>query len=92
MNPFTNKPRILRVCYTGLLKTLWDKEKLLVIPTVFSHNVFYPFVELSVKFEIIVCKLSVWKNLKSVVWEPTNNPLPNSPAEFNSLPNDKILQ
>ena len=30
-NPFPNKSYILRVCGTSLLKTLWEKEKLLVI-------------------------------------------------------------
>ena len=28
-NPFPNKPWFLRVCGTRLLKTLWEKEKLL---------------------------------------------------------------
>ena len=35
-NPFPNKPRFLHVCSTKLLKTLWEKEKLLV--TVFSTH------------------------------------------------------
>ena len=30
INPFPNKPWFLRVCSTCLLKTLWEKEKLLV--------------------------------------------------------------
>ena len=30
-NPFPNKPLFLYVCSTGLLKTLWKKEKLLVM-------------------------------------------------------------
>ena len=72
-NPFPNKPCILRVCSTRLLKTLWEKEKLLIMSNFsFSHSVFYPFEELSsifIKFEIVVCKLSVWKSLKFVVWE-----------------------
>ena len=39
--PLPNKPWSLRVCHTSLLKTLWEKEKLLVtsnlsFPTVFS--------------------------------------------------------
>ena len=29
-NPFPNKPWFLRVCSKSLLKTLWEKEKLLV--------------------------------------------------------------
>ena len=41
LNPFSNKPWFLRVCSTSLLKTLWEKEKLLAtsnfpFPTVFS--------------------------------------------------------
>ena len=61
LNPFQNKPWFLHVCGTSLLKTLWEKEKLLVTSTFsFSHCVFYPFGELSailIKFEIVVCKL-----------------------------------
>ena len=30
VNPFRNKPRFLRVCKRSLLKTLWEKEKLLI--------------------------------------------------------------
>ena len=62
-NPFLNKHRFLRVCSTSLLKTLWEKEKLLVTSNnffSFSHIVFYPFRELStifIKFKIVVCKL-----------------------------------
>ena len=54
-NPF------LRVCYTNLLKTLWEKEKLLITSNLsFSHSVLYPFRELFaifIKFIIVVCKL-----------------------------------
>ena len=61
INPFPNKPWFLRVCSTSLLKTLWEKEKLLVTSNFsFSHSVFFPFRELPVifiKFEIVVCKL-----------------------------------
>ena len=60
-NPFPNKPWFLRICSTTLLKTLWEKEKLLIMSNFsFSHSVFYPFRELSaidIKFEIVVCKL-----------------------------------
>ena len=59
-NPFPNKPWFLRVCSTSLLKTLWEKEKLLVMSNFsFSHSVFYPFGKLSailINFEIVVCK------------------------------------
>ena len=61
VNPFPNKPWFLRVCSIGLLKTLWEKEKLLVTSNFsFSHSVFYLFGELNAifsKFEIVVCKL-----------------------------------
>ena len=54
-NPFPNKPWFLCVCNTSLLKTLREKEKLLVTSNFsLSHSVFYPFEELSstfIKFE-----------------------------------------
>ena len=66
-NPFKNKPLFLLVCSTSLLKTLREKEKLLVTSNFsFSHSVFYPFGELSaifIKFEIVVCKL-FWERVK----------------------------
>ena len=61
LNPFPNKPWFLRVCSRSLLKTLREKEKLLVTSNFsFSHSVFYPFQELSaifVKSQIVVSKL-----------------------------------
>ena len=58
---FPNKPWFLHVCSTSLLKTLWEKEKLLVTSNFsFSHSVFYLFGKLSaifIEFEIVVCKL-----------------------------------
>ena len=61
LNPFPNKPWFLRVCCTRLLKTLWEKEKLLVTSNFsFSRSVFYLFGKFSaifIKFEIAVCKL-----------------------------------
>ena len=54
-------PGFLRVCSTSLLKTPWEKKKLLVTSNFsFSHSVFYPFGELYaifIKFETVVCKL-----------------------------------
>ena len=44
VNPFPNNPWFLRVCSTSLLKTLWEKEKLLItsnfsfFSTVFSTH------------------------------------------------------
>ena len=70
VNPFPNKPWFLRVCSTSLLKTLWEKEKLLVTSNFsFSHGLFYPFGKLCCHFHQILRTRSVWKNLKSVVWE-----------------------
>ena len=61
VNPFPNEPLFLHVCSTSLLKTLWEKEKLLVTSNFsFSHSVFHLFGELPtifIKFEIVVCKL-----------------------------------
>ena len=61
INPFSKKAWFLCVCSTSLLKTLWEKEKLLITSNFsFSHRVCYPFEELSaifIQFEIAVCKL-----------------------------------
>ena len=61
LNLFPNKPWFLPVCSTILLKTMWEKEKLLIMSNFsFSHIVFYPFEELSaifIKLRIVVCKL-----------------------------------
>ena len=65
----TTRPS-LRVCSTSLLKTLWEKEKLLVTRNFsFSHSVFYPFGELSavfIKFEIVVCKLFLFERVSTL--------------------------
>ena len=70
-NPFPNKPWFLRVCSTSHLKTLWEREKLLVTSNFsFSHSVFYPFGELStifIKLKIIVCKVFEFGSLKFAV-------------------------
>ena len=61
INPFPNKPWFLCVCSTRLLKTLLEKEKLLVTSNFsFFYSVFYPFGELSaifIEFKIVVCRL-----------------------------------
>ena len=50
-NPFPNKPWFLRVCSISLLKTPWEKEKLLVTSNFsFSHSVFYHFGEIPAIF------------------------------------------
>ena len=59
-NPFPKKPLFLRVCSTYHLKTMWEKEKLLVTSNFsFSHIIFFTFGELPavfIKFKIVVCK------------------------------------
>ena len=41
INPFPNKPWFLHVCSTSPLKTLWEKEKLLVTSNFsFSRSIF----------------------------------------------------
>ena len=51
INPFPNKLWFLRVCSTSYLKTLREKEKLLVTSNFsFSHSVFYLFRDLSAIF------------------------------------------
>ena len=58
VNPFPNRPWFLCVCSTSLLKTLQEKEKLLVTRNFsFAHSVFYPSKELSaifIKTEFVV--------------------------------------
>ena len=85
-NPLPSKPWFLRVCSRSLLKTLWEKEKLLVMSNFsFSHTVFYPFGGLStifIKYDIVVCKLfqfgrveklSFGKGLTTLVMKPFEN-------------------
>ena len=77
LNPFLNKPWFFRVCRKSLLKTLWEKEKLLVTSNFsFSHSVFYHFIQLSTIFikSIVVCKLF---QFGECVWERVNS-LPNN--------------
>ena len=60
LNPFPKKPLFSRVFSTSLLKTMWEKEKLLVTSNFsFSHSLFYPFGDPSRNFIKLsnVCKL-----------------------------------
>ena len=61
INPFAYNDTFWRPWETSLLKTLWVKEKLLVMSNFsFTHSVFYPFRELLatfMKFTIVVCRL-----------------------------------
>ena len=64
-NPFPNKPCILRVCSTSLLKTLWEKEQLLVTSNFsFSRSVFYLFREVFPHFH---------QSKKFIIQERVNN-------------------
>ena len=60
-NPFPHNDTFWCPWETSLLKTLWEKEKLLIMSNFsFSHSIFYPFGWLSaifVKFEVVICKL-----------------------------------
>ena len=75
-NPCPNKPWFLHVCSRTLLKTVWEKEKLLLTSNFsFSHHVFYPLGELSailIKHKIVVCKMSWLGSLKFVILERVN--------------------
>ena len=60
VNPFPQNDTFWRHWEASLLKTLWEKEKLLVTSNFsFTPSVFYPFRELSAifKFKIVVCTL-----------------------------------
>ena len=66
-NPLPNKKLFLHVYSTSLLKTLWEKGKLLVTSNFsFSHSVFYPFNPLFHKY-------SFWhinnRRLLKTLWE-----------------------
>ena len=54
---------------TSLLKTLWEKEKMLVTSIFpFSHNIFFPIKDKSKHLcyiYICVCKLMLWEKISS---------------------------
>ena len=64
---------------TSLLKTVWEKEKLLVMSNFsFSHSVFYPPGELSaifVKFETVICRLFQFERVPNFLFGKGLNPL-----------------
>ena len=61
VNPFPNKPWFSSVYSDSLLKTLREKEKLLVTSNFsFSYSVFNPFGKLPtifIKFTVVVCRV-----------------------------------
>ena len=92
-NPFPNTPFFLYVCCTSLLKTLWEKRKLLVMSNFsFSQSVFYPNGELSttfIKFNLFpnkpwflrVCSTSLLK----ILWEKQKLLVTNNFSFSNSV-------
>ena len=88
VNPFPNKPWFLCVSSTSPLKTLWEREKLLVTSDhSFSHSVFCPgeLFAILIKFEIVICKLSQFGSLKFVVWERVNTDTTVYTVIYNSI-------
>ena len=54
------------------MKTLWEKEKLVLMSNIFSHSASYPLRELFaifIKLKNFLQALSILKSLKFVVWE-----------------------
>ena len=74
-NPFQNKAIFLCVCRTGLLETLWEKEKLLITNNFSLSCSVFNLLENFPLF-LSIFKLSsansVWKSLKCAVWESVN--------------------
>ena len=72
VNPLPNKHWFLRVCSRSLLKTLQEKEKLLVTSNFsFSHNVFYPVGQLSailIKLKIVVCNFFQFEGVQNLLF------------------------
>ena len=73
LNPFPNKLWFLHVCSTSLLKTLKEKEKLLVTSNFSFSQCLLPFWKTFCHFQQIqyccLQTLSVWKSLSFVVLE-----------------------
>ena len=73
INPFPNKAWFLRVCSIGLLKTLWENEKLLVTSNFSFSQCFLPFRKTFCHFYQIRSSRSktlwVWKSQNFVIWE-----------------------
>ena len=75
LNSFPNNSWFLPVCSASLENTAGKGEIARNEHFSFFLSIFFPFGELSaifIRFEIVVCKLSVWKSLQFVVWERVN--------------------
>ena len=69
INPFPNKPLFLHVWSTSLLKTLWEKEKLLVPSNFLVFSILLG--ELSIiymKKEIVACKLFQFGRVQNLLF------------------------
>ena len=69
LNPLPHHPDFSRPCTRSLLKTLWEKEKMLVTSIFFfCHNVFYPSQNKFCFFQSwLFCRLqmfSIWTKFK----------------------------
>ena len=87
VNPFPNKSWFSCVCSPSLLKTLREKEKLLVTSNFsLSHNVFYLLWRTFCHYHRVQnCRLqtlSVWESLKFVVWKRVNYVCPAVPVSI----------
>ena len=73
LSHFPNKHWFLRVCNTSLLKTLSEKEKLLITRNFFSYSIFSThlknFPPFSSNSNCCLQAFSVWKSLQFVAWE-----------------------
>ena len=69
LNPFSKQALVLCVCSRDLLKTLWEKEKLLVTSNFsFSRSVFYPVWRTFshfYQFKMVVFKLFHFKRVSN---------------------------
>ena len=89
INPFPNKPRVLRVCNISLLKTLLEKEKLLknkkflLLPW-FSLLIYRIFCHFHQIWNCHLHSLSVWKSLEFVVYAGFT--LPIRSTQLSQLP------
>ena len=72
-NPLPHNHNISRPCIRNLLKTLWEKEKMLATSIFsFSHNIFYPsqdkFPFLSHIYFVICKSFQFGQGQNSVIW------------------------
>ena len=72
-NPFRNKPWILHVCSTSLLKKTVGKGEMLLTSNFSFSQCFLPVLRTFSHFHQVqnchLQTLSVWKSLKFVIWE-----------------------